>query len=602
MENKIRNFSIIAHIDHGKSTLSDRIIEITKGLEVREMKNQVLDSMDIERERGITIKLNAIQLKYVAKDLNEYIFHLIDTPGHVDFSYEVSRSLAACEGALLVIDASQGIEAQTLSNVYLALENNLEIIPVINKIDLPTANVVAIKKQIEDIIGIDCSNVPLVSAKTGLNILDVLEAVVSKIPHPKEGLLNKNLKALIFDSYYDKYKGVVCLIRIFEGEIKIGMKIKFMSNDATYVVSELGVSTPKLINKESLTPGIVGWFSASIKNIKEINVGDTITGFFDSAIEPLKGYKKILPMVFCGLYPIDTSQSEYFKDALEKISLSDSSLIYNYETSKALGFGIRCGFLGLLHMEVITERIRREFNIELISSAPSVSYKVFLTNGDILNIDSPYKMPEPTKIKEIHEPIIRAEIITPSEYIGNCMTLCQDSRGIYIDLILIDESRRKLVYEIPLSEIIYYFFDSLKSISKGYATLDYSIIGYKKDALVKVDILINGIKVDALSTIYHKNFAASRSRIICKKLTEAIPKQLFEVPIQATIGGKIIARETIPAMRKNVLAKCYGGDITRKKKLLEQQKEGKKKMKAIGNVQVPQDTFIKILSNKKIED
>lgn len=594
---KIRNFSIIAHIDHGKSTLSDRIIEITNGLEKREMKNQVLDSMELERERGITIKLNAVELTYKAKDGEEYLLHLIDTPGHVDFTYEVSRSLAACEGALLVVDASQGVEAQTLSNVYLALENNLEIIPVINKIDLPTADVPRIKKEIEEIIGIDCSDVPLISAKTGLNIEDVLEAIIQKIPHPKLGLENKQLRALIFDSYYDAYKGVVCLIRIVDGKMSVGDRIQFMSNGISYIVNEVGVSTPKLINKKELNDGVVGWFSAAIKNIKEINVGDTVTHKDNPADTPLKGYKKISPMVFCGLYPIDTSQYEYFKEALEKISLSDSSLTYEYETSQALGFGIRCGFLGLLHMDVIRERISREFNIELIVSSPSVVYQVSLTNGTEMTIDSPSKLPEITKVREIREPIARVEIITPNEYVGGCMELCQFSRGVYDDLAFIDDTRRKLVYLIPLAEIMYSFFDSLKSLSKGYATMDYSIVGYEKKPLVKVDILINGVKVDALSAIHHKAFAAKKSRDICKKLKDTIPKHLFEIPIQAVIGGKIIARETISSMRKNVLAKCYGGDITRKKKLLEKQKEGKKKMKAIGNVEVPQDTFIKVLSN-----
>ncbi|MGL5246251.1 MAG: translation elongation factor 4 [Mycoplasmoidaceae bacterium] len=599
MEKKfIRNFSIIAHIDHGKSTLSDRIIEETSGLSKREMKEQVLDSMELERERGITIKLNAVQLEYLALNGNKYLFHLIDTPGHVDFTYEVSRSLAACEGAILIIDASQGVEAQTLSNVYLALENNLEIIPVVNKIDLPTADPDRVKKQVEEIIGIDCSDAPLVSAKTGLNIRDVLEAVVNKIPHPPEGMSDKKTRALIFDSYYDAYKGVVCLVRVFSGKLKLNQKIKFMSNGIEHHITELGVTTPKIVNKEFLEDGQVGWISASIKNIKDINVGDTITDCNDPSNEPLPGYKKIVPMVFCGLYPIDTSQYEYFKEAMEKISLSDSSLTYEYETSQALGFGIRCGFLGLLHMDVIQERLFREYNIELIASSPSVIYKIIQTNGDEYTIDSPSKMPDRTKLKEIHEPMSKVEIITPEEFIGGCMDLCQNSRGEYLDLIYIDNTRRKLVYKIPLAEIMYSFFDNLKSLSKGYATMDYEITGYEKQKLVKVDILINGVKVDALSAIQHADFAASRSRIICAKLKEAIPRHLFEVPIQAVIGGKIIARETISAMRKNVLAKCYGGDITRKKKLLEQQKEGKKKLKSIGNVNVPKDTFIKVLGGK----
>ncbi|MGL4616829.1 MAG: translation elongation factor 4 [Mycoplasmoidaceae bacterium] len=594
----IRNFSIIAHIDHGKSTLSDRIIEETSGLSKREMKEQVLDSMELERERGITIKLNAVQLEYLALNGNKYLLHLIDTPGHVDFTYEVSRSLAACEGAILVIDASQGVEAQTLSNVYLALENNLEIIPVVNKIDLPTSDPDRVKKQVEEIIGIDCSDAPLVSAKTGLNINDVLEAIINKIPPPPEGMSDKKTRALIFDSYYDPYKGVVCLVRVFSGKLKLNQKIKFMSNGIEHHITELGVTTPKIVNKNFLEDGQVGWIAASIKNIKDINVGDTITDFNDPSDEPLPGYKKIVPMVFCGLYPIDTSQYEYFKEAMEKISLSDSSLTYEYETSQALGFGIRCGFLGLLHMDVIQERLFREYNIELIASSPSVIYKIIQTNGDEYNIDSPSKMPDRTKLKEIHEPMSKVEIITPEEFIGGCMELCQNSRGEYLDLIYIDNTRRKLVYKIPLSEIMYSFFDNLKSLSKGYATMDYEIIGYEKQKLVKVDILINGVKVDALSAIQHADFAATRSRIICAKLKEAIPRHLFEIPIQAVIGGKIIARETISAMRKNVLAKCYGGDITRKKKLLEQQKEGKKKLKSIGNVNVPKDTFIKVLGGK----
>ena len=594
----IRNFSIIAHIDHGKSTLSDRIIELTNGLSKREMKDQILDSMDIERERGITIKLNAVELKYNAKDGNEYTFHLIDTPGHVDFTYEVSRSLAACEGAILVVDASQGVEAQTLSNVYLALENNLEIVPILNKIDLPSADPDRIKKEIEDIIGLDCSDIPMISAKTGLNVDQVLEAIVKKIPSPKQQEDNSKTKALIFDSYYDSYRGVILLVRVVSGKLKVGDKIKFLSNSIVHTISELGVNTPKILNKEELVDGEVGWISASIKDIKTINVGDTITLENNPATDPLPGYKKISPMVYCGLYPIDTSQYEAFKEALQKISLSDSSLTFEYETSQALGFGIRCGFLGLLHMDVIKERVTREYNIELIASAPSVIYKIYLTDGTIIDIDSPAKFPDRTKIKEIHEPMVRVEIITPDEFIGNCMELCQNSRGEYLDLIYIDNTRRKLIYKLPLAEIMYSFFDNLKSISRGYATMDYELIGYEKQNLVKVDILINGMKVDALSAIQHKDFAAEKSRIICEKLKETIPRHLFEVPIQAAIGGKIIARETIKALRKNVLAKCYGGDITRKKKLLEQQKEGKKKLKAIGNVEIPQDTFIKVLSNK----
>lgn len=593
----IRNFSIIAHIDHGKSTLSDRIIEFTNTLTLREMKNQILDSMDIERERGITIKLNAVQIKYnCLEDGQEYFFHLIDTPGHVDFTYEVSRSLAACEGALLVVDATQGVEAQTLSNVYLALENNLEIIPVINKIDLPSADVDRVKKQIEDVIGLDCSNAPLVSAKTGLNIDKIMDAVVKYIPAPLDSDDNKPLQALIFDSYYDAYKGAVCLVRIKNGTVKIGDEIQFMSNKETYIVTALGVNTPKIINKNELVAGEVGWIAASIKDIKVINVGDTITLKNNPASESLPGYKKILPMVYCGLYPIDSTQYELFKEALQKICLSDSSLTYEYETSQALGFGIRCGFLGLLHMDVIRERLEREFNISLIATTPSVVYKIIMNDNKVLEIDSAAKLPDKTYYKEIHEPFVKAQIVVPEEYLGNIMELCQNYRGEYLDLDNIDNVRKKVTYSMPLAEIMYSFFDKLKSASKGYATLDYEITDYRKQDLVKVDILLNGNKVDALSTIMHRDFASERSRKVCLKLKEHIPKHQFEIPIQATIGGKIIARETVQAMRKNVLAKCYGGDITRKKKLLEQQKEGKKRLKAIGNVSVPHDTFVKILS------
>lgn len=595
-QNFIRNFSIIAHIDHGKSTLSDRIIEMTNGLTMREMKSQVLDSMDIERERGITIKLNAVQLEYVAKDGLKYFFHLIDTPGHVDFTYEVSRSLAACEGALLVVDASQGVEAQTLSNVYLALENNLEIIPIINKIDLPTADVDKVKKEIENLIGLDCSNAPLVSAKTGLNVESIFQQIIDLIPSPKNSLTTDNLQALVFDSYYDAYKGVVCLIRIKNGIIKVGDNIKFMSNDAKFIVSELGITTPKIFNKEILSSGEVGWVAASIKDIKLVHVGDTITNTEKPCDNSLPGYKKILPMVYCGLYPIDTSQYEYFKEALAKISLSDSSLVYEFETSQALGFGIRCGFLGLLHMEVIKERIEREFNIFLICTSPSVIYKIILTNNDLKEIDSASKLPDKTLYKYILEPFAKLKIIVPESFLGNIMELCQKNRAEYKDLQNIDGNRKKAIYIIPLSEIMYNFFDKLKSCSKGYATMDYEILDYRKEDLVKVDILLNGTKIDALSMIMHRNFANERSRKLCIKLKDYIPRHQFEIPIQATIGGKIIARETIKAMRKNVLAKCYGGDITRKKKLLEKQKKGKEKLKQIGSVEVPHDTFVKILN------
>ncbi len=595
---QIRNFSIIAHIDHGKSTLSDRIIEFTNTLSKREMHDQILDSMDIERERGITIKLNAVQIKYVAKDQQTYIFHLIDTPGHVDFTYEVSRSLAACEGALLVVDAAQGIEAQTLSNVYLALENNLEIIPIINKIDLPSADVEKVKHDIEEIIGLDCSEAPLISAKSGLNIEDVMEAIIKHIPAPLDGKDDAPLQALIFDSFYDSYKGVVCFVRIKNGTIKVGDKIKMMSNNKEFTISEIGVRTPKIINRDVLVAGEVGWIAAAIKTVKDINVGDTITHVNQPATKALPGYKKILPMVYCGLYPLDTSQYEDLKEAMEKISLSDASLTYEFETSQALGFGVRCGFLGLLHMDVIRERIAREYNIELIMTAPSVIYKIEKTNGTSIEIDNPSDFPDRTIIDKVTEPFVKLVVITPDIYLGSIMELCQSFRGTYMDLEYLDDTRRRLIYKMPLAEIMYNFFDRLKSASKGYATMDYDLIGYEAGRLVKVDILLNGERVDALSLICHKDFAYSKSKFICERLKQVIPRHQFEVPIQAAIGGKIIARETIKAMRKNVLAKCYGGDITRKKKLLEQQKKGKKKLKAIGNVQVPQDAFVKVLSEE----
>lgn len=591
----IRNFSIIAHIDHGKSTLSDRIIELTNSLSKREMMDQILDSMDIERERGITIKLNAIQLKYQAKDGNEYLFHLIDTPGHVDFTYEVSRSLAACEGALLIVDAAQGIEAQTLSNVYLALENNLEIIPVINKIDLPSADVDSVKKNIEDVIGLDTKDCPLISAKTGLNVADVLEAIVQKIPAPTDGLDEKPLQALIFDSYYDSYKGVICFVRIKNGTIKPNDTIKMMATNKEFIVTEVGVKTPKVLVKDKLVAGEVGWIAASIKTAKDVNVGDTITHKNNPCNKPLDGYKKTQPMVFCGLYPLDTNQFEELKDAMTKISLSDSSLTYELETSQALGFGIRCGFLGLLHMDVIRERINREFNIELIMTAPSVEYLVYKTNKEVIKVDNPSKLPERNEISRIEEPILKLEIVLPNEYIGGVMELCQKYRGNYLDLVYLDDTRRKLIYEMPLAEIMYSFFDKLKSITKGYATMDYELIGYKAEKLVKVDILLNGQKVDALSFITHQEFAYQKAKVIVEKLKELIPRHQFEIPVQAAIGSKIISRETIKSYRKNVLAKCYGGDITRKKKLLEQQKEGKKRLKAIGRVEVPHDLFVKVL-------
>lgn len=594
----IRNFSIIAHIDHGKSTLSDRIIELTDTLTKREMKDQILDSMDIERERGITIKLNAVQLKYHAKDGNEYIFHLIDTPGHVDFTYEVSRSLVACEGAILVVDAAQGIEAQTLSNVYLALENHLEIIPVINKIDLPSADVDKVKNDIEQIIGLDTSDAPLISAKTGLNVEDVLEAIVTKVPAPVNDDDNSPLQALIFDSYYDPYKGVICLIRVKNGTIKPNDLITMMATNKNFIVTEVGVKTPKIVNKDVLVAGEVGWIAAGIKTAKDISVGDTITHTNQPCKEPLAGYKKTQPMVFCGLYPVDTSQFEELKEAMAKITLSDSSLTYELETSQALGFGIRCGFLGLLHMDVIKERISREFNIELIMTAPSVEYLVHKTNNEIIKVDNPSKLPERTEIARIEEPIVKLEIMTPNEFVGNIMELCQKYRGTYLDLIYVDDVRRKLVYELPLAEIMYSFFDKLKSITKGYATMDYELMGYKPEKLVKVDLMLNGQKVDALSFITHQEFAYQKAKVIVEKLKELIPRHQFEIPVQAAIGSKIISRETIKSYRKNVLAKCYGGDISRKKKLLEQQKEGKKRLKAIGQVEIPHDLFVKVLKTE----
>ncbi|WP_027062935.1 translation elongation factor 4 [Mesoplasma seiffertii] len=598
-KSKIRNFSIIAHIDHGKSTLADRILELTKTVTKREMQEQLLDSMDIERERGITIKLNSVQLEYKAKDGQEYVFHLIDTPGHVDFSYEVSRSLAACEGAILVVDATQGVEAQTLANVYLAIDNNLEIIPVINKIDLASADVDRVKEQIEEIIGLDCSDAPLISAKTGLNIEDVLEAIVNKIPAPSDADDQAPLRALIFDSYYDKYLGVVMSIRVREGVIKVGDKLRLMATGAEYEVTEVGVKTPKIVKTGSLEAGEVGWIAASIKTIKDINVGDTITNAANPALEPLAGYKKMKPMVYCGIYPVDTNKYQDFKEALEKIELSDSSLVYEPETSQALGFGFRCGFLGLLHMEVIQERLEREYNLNLIATAPSVIYKVFLTNGEDIVIDNPAKLPDPQKILRIEEPFVNVKITTPEEYIGDLMNLCQTKMGVYKDLEFIDNQRRVLVYDMPLAEIIFDFFNKLKSISRGYASFEYELIGYKESKLVKMDILLNGDMVDAFSMIVNTKFAYNRGSQLTKKLKELIPRQNFEVPIQAAIGNKIVARETIKAYRKDVIWKLHAADISRKKKLFEKQKEGKKRMKEIGSVEVPQEAFIAVL---KLDD
>ncbi len=591
----IRNFSIIAHIDHGKSTLADRILEMTDTVSKREMQDQILDSLDLERERGITIKLNAVELKYHADDGDDYIFHLIDTPGHVDFSYEVSRSLAACDGAILVVDATQGIEAQTLANVYLALDNDLEILPVINKIDLPNADIDRVKKEIEDVIGLDCSDIPLISAKTGEGVKDVLEGIVSKLPAPK-GDKDTPLKALIFDSYYDAYRGVVASVCIKEGSLRVGDKILFMQSGKSYEVVELGIKNPKEVKRDVLELGEVGYVACSIKSIKDVAVGDTITNANSPADEPLSGYRKMNPMVYCGMYPTDNARYNDLRDALEKLQLNDSSLTYEPETSKALGFGFRLGFLGLLHMEVIEERLEREYNLELIATAPSVVYHVHKTDGTILAIDNPALMPDSTMIDYIEEPYVKALIMVPNEYIGAIMELSQNKRGIYKDMQYIDDNRNQLEYEMPLSEVIFEYFDKLKSVSKGYASLDYELIGYRKSDLVKMDILINSEVIDALSVIVHRDFAYKRGQAITVKLKELLPKQQFEIPIQAAINKKIIARTNIKSLRKNVLAKCYGGDITRKKKLLEKQKEGKKRMKAVGSVTIPQEAFMAVLS------
>ena len=594
-QKRIRNFSIIAHIDHGKTTLSDRILERTNALEKREMKNQLLDSMELERERGITIKLNAVQLTYKAKDGNEYILHLIDTPGHVDFTYEVSRSLAACEGAVLVVDAAQGIEAQTLANVYLALDNDLEILPLVNKIDLPSADPERVKQEVEDIIGLPADDAVLASAKAGIGIEEILEQVVEKVPAPT-GDPDAPLQALIFDSVYDQYRGIIASIRVVNGTIKKGQMIRMMATGAEYEVVEVGVHTPHEKVVDYLSVGDVGFVTASIKDVKTVRVGDTITSVSKPAEEPLPGYRKLNPMVFCGLYPIDAARYNDLRDALEKLVLNDSSLQFEPETSQALGFGFRTGFLGLLHMDVIQERIEREFNIDLIATAPSVIYHVYLTDGTKLVVDNPSQMPEPQTIKSIEEPYVKASIMTPNDYVGPIMELCQKKRGVFIDMQYLDETRVHVNYEIPLGEIVYDFFDQLKSSTKGYASFDYELIGYKPSKLVKMDILLNGEIVDALSLIVHKDFAYSRGKVITEKLKEIIPRQQFEVPIQAAIGGKIIARSTIKALRKNVLAKCYGGDISRKRKLLEKQKEGKKRMKSVGSVEVPQEAFMAVLS------
>lgn len=594
-QKKIRNFSIIAHIDHGKSTLADRILESTHSVASREMQSQLLDSLDLERERGITIKLNAVQLKYIAQDGEEYVFHLIDTPGHVDFTYEVSRSLAACEGAILVVDAAQGIEAQTLANVYLAMDNNLEIIPVINKIDLPSADPDRVIDEIEQVIGLDCSEAPLISAKSGLNIDQVLESIVKLVP-PPSGDLNSPLKALVFDSIYEAYRGVIVTVRVVDGTINVGDKIRFMATGAQYEVTEVGIRSPKEIKKQQLQAGEVGWVAASIKSIKDVHVGDTITNVSRPALEPLHGYRTMNPMVYCGLYPTDSDKYNDLREALEKLQLNDSSLRYEAETSQALGFGFRCGFLGLLHMDVVQERLEREYNINLIATAPSVIYHCYLTNGDMIPVDNPAHMPEAQKLDRIEEPYVKAQIMVPNEYIGPVMELCQQKRGIYKNMHFIDDGRNQLEYELPLGEIIFDFFDKLKSATKGYASFDYELIGYQVGKLVKMDILLNDEVVDALSVIVHRDFAYGRGNAITVKLKDLIPKQQFEIPIQAAIGGKVIARTNIKSLRKNVLAKCYGGDITRKKKLLEKQKEGKKRMKAVGSVEIPQEAFMAVLS------
>lgn len=591
----IRNFCIIAHIDHGKSTLADRILEICESVEKRQMQEQILDSMELERERGITIKLNSVSMIYKANNGLEYEFHLIDTPGHVDFTYEVSRSLAACEGAILVVDATQGVEAQTLANVYLALDNNLEILPLINKIDLPSADPERAKQEIEDVIGIPAFEAVLASAKTGVGVRDILEQVVSYVAPPKGDILAPT-KALIFDSAFDAYRGVVVLVCVKEGIIRKGDTIEFMSSKARYQVVELGVRTPKEVQREYLMAGDVGYITASIKDISDVRVGDTITTLSQFADEPLEGYRKLNPMVFCGLYPIDSKQYNDLRDALEKLKLSDAALVFEPETSQALGFGFRTGFLGLLHMDIIKERISREFGIELIATAPSVSYHVYLTDGSMIEIDNPSGLPSIQTIDRIEEPFVKATIMSPTEFVGAVMDLCQKKRGIFIDMQYIEETRVVIHYNIPLLEIVFDFFDKLKSYTKGYASFDYELGDYEASKLVKMDIMLNGDVVDALSTIVHKDFAYSRGKIIVEKLKEIIPRHLFEIPVQAVINHKVIARSDIKALRKDVLAKCYGGDISRKKKLLEKQKEGKKKMKAIGSVDVPQDAFLAILS------
>lgn len=595
---KIRNFCIIAHIDHGKSTIADRLIEYTGTLQKREMEAQVLDSMDLERERGITIKAQSVRILYKAQDGEEYILNLIDTPGHVDFSYEVSRSLAACEGALLVVDAAQGVEAQTLANVYLALEHDLEIIPVINKIDLPSADPNRVKQEIEDIIGLDASDAVLCSAKSGIGIPDILEAIVNKVPAPPDKS-DEPTRALIFDSRFDAYKGAIAYVRVKEGSIKAKDTIRMMHDKKDFDVTELGIFTPNLVPVQELPCGSVGCIAASIKNVKDCHVGDTVTLANNPATEPLPGYRKAVSMVYCGLYPTESKDYENLRDALEKLQLNDAALEYEAETSLALGFGFRCGFLGLLHMDVIQERLEREYNLTLITTAPSVNYKVYKTNGEMLEVDNPAKLPPPTEIDYIEEPYVKATTIVPKDFVGTIMELSQDKRGEYQSMEYLDETRVSVVYHLPLSEIIYDYFDKLKSATKGYASLDYELIGYKQSPMVKMDILLNGDPVDALSIIVHKDRAATRGRALAEKLKELIPRQMFEIPIQAAVGTKIVARETVKAWRKDVLAKCYGGDISRKRKLLEKQKAGKKRMKSVGSVEIPQEAFMAIL---KVED
>lgn len=595
---KIRNFCIIAHIDHGKSTIADRLIEYTGTLQKREMEAQVLDSMDLERERGITIKAQSVRILYKAQDGEEYTLNLIDTPGHVDFSYEVSRSLAACEGALLVVDAAQGVEAQTLANVYLALEHDLEIIPVINKIDLPSADPDRVKHEIEDIIGLDASEAVLCSAKSGIGIPDILEAIVNKVPSPPDKS-DEPTRALIFDSRFDAYKGAIAYVRVKEGSIKAKDTIRMMHDKKDFDVTELGIFTPNLVPVQELPCGSVGCIAASIKNVADCHVGDTVTLANNPAPEPLPGYRKAVSMVYCGLYPTDSKDYENLRDALEKLQLNDAALEYEAETSLALGFGFRCGFLGLLHMDVIQERLEREYNLSLITTAPSVNYKVYKTNGEMLEVDNPAKLPPPTEIDYIEEPYVKATTIVPKDFVGTIMELSQDKRGEYQSMEYLDETRVSVVYHLPLSEIIYDYFDKLKSATKGYASLDYELIGYKQSPMVKMDILLNGDPVDALSIIVHKDRAATRGRALAEKLKELIPRQMFEIPIQAAVGTKIVARETVKAWRKDVLAKCYGGDISRKRKLLEKQKAGKKRMKSVGSVEIPQEAFMAIL---KVED